>query len=140
MPTSPADTFGSMATSSRVAPSTPATPSRSASYSPIQWSYHARPPSSVHSRAKRSIRSRPEAVAALARDAPLDGQDTRLVRVRMERPRERARDDARRLDRGLHVHAEVDDVADRLHHRLALRVLPRAAEGHQRAAIAHEER
>src|SRR5207247_3384507 len=63
-----------------------------------------------------------------------------LVGVRMERPRERARDHARRLDRGLQVHAEVDDVADRLDHRLALRVLTGAAEGHERTAILHEER
>src|SRR5256885_1635358 len=36
-----------MATSSRSAPRTPARSSRSASYSPIQWSYQARPPGCV---------------------------------------------------------------------------------------------
>src|SRR5258706_12203053 len=219
MPTSPAETFGSTAISSTDAPTTPAMSARTASYSPIQWSYQARPPRSVHSLANLSIAARPrlgsgvseqlfrytrsrvignserqaascpdglpadgirlatwvgaaferarleladgahprgrgrevrqvahrmselrEAVADLARDAALDREHSRLVRVRVERPWERARDDARRLDRRLEVHAEIDDVADRLHHRLALRVLARAAERHERAAILHKER
>src|SRR5258706_5210344 len=59
MPTSPAETFGSTATSSTDAPRTRAMSARTASYSPIQWSYQARPPRSVHSLANLSIAARP---------------------------------------------------------------------------------
>src|SRR2546430_10047879 len=81
-----------------------------------------------------------ETVADVALHSTPDLQQPGLVRVREERPREAARDHPRRLDRGLAVHPEVDDVAHDLDHRLALVVLPRAAEGHQLRAVAYEQR
>src|SRR5258706_3108244 len=59
MPTSPAETLGSTATSSTDAPRTRAMSARTASYSPIQWSYQARPPRSAHCPVNRSIAARP---------------------------------------------------------------------------------
>src|SRR5438876_7764440 len=47
-----------------------------------------------------------EAVANVAAHAALDLQQSRLVRMRDERPREASRDDPRRFDRGLRVHPE----------------------------------
>src|SRR5258708_40379788 len=83
---------------------------------------------------------RRETVTDLARDPAFDRKDTRLIRVRMERPRERSRYHAWRLDRGLQIHVEVDHVANGLHHRLTLCVLTGATERHERAPTLHQQR
>src|SRR5438874_9322394 len=80
-----------------------------------------------------------ESVADVARDTALDLQHAGLVGVREERPGEAPRDDPWRFDGGLRVHPEVDDVADHLDHGLALSVLPRAAERHERRSVPHEQ-
>src|SRR5713226_5490827 len=87
-------------------------------------------PDRAHARARRcevghvadDVTEAFEVIADLAPDASFHLQHARLVRVREERPGKALRDHARRLDGGLGIHAEVDDVADDLHHRLALRV------------------
>src|SRR5438067_8203147 len=87
----------------------------------------------AHARARgREVGHVPDDVAEtgkrvpdLARDAALDLQHAGLVGVWEERPGKAPRDDPWRLDGGLGVHPEVDDVADHLDHGLALGVLTR---------------
>src|SRR5688572_25789971 len=86
------------------------------------------------------VTKRCEPLANIARDPPFDREHARFIRVRVEGPWERSRYDARCLDRGLQVHLEIDDVADRLDHRLTLRVLAGAPEWHERPSVLHQQR
>src|SRR5439155_10221769 len=68
------------------------------------------------------VAERGERVAGLARDPPLDLHLAGGHRVRPERVGEATRGQARRLHRGLQLHAEDRDVEEDLEHRLLLDV------------------
>ena len=68
-------------------------------------------------------------------DPALDVQPARIVAVRLEGVREAVTGKARCLDCRLRVHAEEDDVQERLEHCLWLDVSPRGAEHHEGASV-----
>src|ERR1041385_8289458 len=81
-----------------------------------------------------------ELVADAGGEAALDDEAFWESAVRVERAGEVQGVEGGRVDGGLKVHAEVDDVQEELERPLVLLVAAGGAEGHVRLAAAHGER
>ena len=74
------------------------------------------------------------------RQPVLDVQPAGQMGVGREGVREAEGREARRLDRLLDIHAEMEGVQEHLQHRLHLHVAARRAERHDAAVVAHRDR
>src|SRR5439155_13743072 len=86
------------------------------------------------------VAARGERVADGLRNAAFDAQSAGDRVVREEARREVRRREARRLDRVLHRHAELDEVQEHLQRPLILLIAALSAENHRRRAVAQHER